>query len=125
MQSISASWYKYNGYTGSLCNLQSQEMDHFAKLPGDCISEIISFTSPVDASVFSVISKRFKSESESDTVWNKFLPSDIQDVISRSSSPLEFPTKRDLYLSLSNSRILLDGGKLVIKHLFNFLCCLS
>ncbi|XP_019180198.1 PREDICTED: F-box protein At2g02240-like [Ipomoea nil] len=84
------------------------------KLADNCISDIISFTSPVDASVFSVISKRFKTTSESDTVWNKFLPSDIQQILSRSSSsiPLVFPTKKDLYLSLSDSPILLDGGKL-------------
>nr|GMD74467.1 F-box protein PP2-B10-like [Ipomoea batatas] len=44
------------------------------QLPEDCISEIVSFTSPVDAAVFSVISKRFKASSESDVVWIKFLP---------------------------------------------------
>ncbi|XP_019180197.1 PREDICTED: F-box protein At2g02240-like [Ipomoea nil] len=83
------------------------------KLADNCISDIISFTSPVDASVFSVISKRFKTTSESDTVWNKLLPSDIQQILSRSSSSIPvFPTKKDLYLSLSDSPILLDGGKL-------------
>nr|GMD74468.1 F-box protein PP2-B10-like [Ipomoea batatas]GMD74469.1 F-box protein PP2-B10-like [Ipomoea batatas] len=56
------------------------------QLPEDCISEIVSFTSPVDAAVFSVISKRFKASSESDVVWIKFLPYDIEDYISRSSS---------------------------------------
>lgn len=88
-------------------------MEQFSKLPEDSISQIISFTSPVDASVFCVISKRFKKASESDAVWNKFLPSDIEDIVSRSSTPLVFRTKRDLYLTLSNSPILIDGGKLV------------
>nr|GMD75935.1 F-box protein At2g02240-like [Ipomoea batatas] len=37
------------------------------QLPDDCISEIVSFTSPVDAAVFSAISKRFKASSESDS----------------------------------------------------------
>ncbi|CAH9085082.1 unnamed protein product [Cuscuta epithymum] len=88
-------------------------MDHFAKLPEGCISEIVSFTSPADASALSVISKRFKSATESDTVWGKFLPSDIDEIISKSSTPFDFPhTKKELYMFLSHSHILLDGGKL-------------
>nr|GLL44205.1 F-box protein At2g02240-like [Ipomoea trifida] len=83
------------------------------QLPEDCISEIVSFTSPVDAAVFSVISKRFKASSESDVVWIKFLPYDIEDYISRSSSYIPvFPTKKDLFLFLSNSPILLDGRRM-------------
>nr|GMD74201.1 F-box protein PP2-B10-like [Ipomoea batatas] len=38
------------------------------QLLDDCISEIVSFTFPVDAAVFSAISKRFKASSESDVV---------------------------------------------------------
>ncbi|CAH9080225.1 unnamed protein product [Cuscuta europaea] len=87
-------------------------MDHFAKLPEGRISEIVSFTSPADASALFVISKRFKSATESDTVWKKFLPSDIDDIISKSSTPPVLPTtKKELYMFLSHSHILLDGGK--------------
>ncbi|CAH9129754.1 unnamed protein product [Cuscuta epithymum] len=88
-------------------------MDLFAKLPEGCIAEIVSFTSPADASALSVISKRFKSATESDTVWKKFLPPDIDEIVSKSSIPYYLaPTKKDLYAFLSHSHILLDGGKL-------------
>ncbi|CAH9085078.1 unnamed protein product [Cuscuta epithymum] len=88
-------------------------MDLFAKLPEGCIAEIVSFTSPADASALSVISKCFKSATESDTVWKKFLPPDIDEIVSKSSIPYYLaPTKKDLYAFLSHSHILLDGGKL-------------
>ncbi|CAH9080223.1 unnamed protein product [Cuscuta europaea] len=88
-------------------------MDDFTMLPEGCISEIVSFTSPADASALSVISKRFKSATESDTVWKKFLPSDIDEIVSKSSAPFDLPpTKKELYMFLSHSHIFLDGGKL-------------
>ncbi|RAL38727.1 hypothetical protein DM860_002705 [Cuscuta australis] len=84
-------------------------MDHFSKLPLDCISEIISLTSPPDAAAFCLISKRFKSASESNALWKKFLPPDIDDLISKSpSTTIPWKKKKDLYLSLSHSPILLD-----------------
>ncbi|RAL38728.1 hypothetical protein DM860_002706 [Cuscuta australis] len=77
-------------------------MDHFYKLPLDCISGIISLTSPPDAAAFCVISRHFKSASDSDAVWKKFLPPDIDDLISESSStpPSVLPTKKKDLLSL-------------------------
>ncbi|CAH9080217.1 unnamed protein product [Cuscuta europaea] len=89
-------------------------MDNFAKLPEECISEILSFTSPADVSTFSIITKRFKSASDSDIAWSKFVPSDIDDIISKSSIPLQFelpPTKKLLFLSLCDNPIVLDAGK--------------
>ncbi|CAH9129759.1 unnamed protein product [Cuscuta epithymum] len=90
-------------------------MDNFAKLPVDCISEILSLTSPAEVTTFSTISKRFKSASDSDTAWNKFVPSDIDDIISKSSTPPPFqlppPSKKHLFLSLSDNPIVLDAGK--------------
>ncbi|CAH9129756.1 unnamed protein product [Cuscuta epithymum] len=90
-------------------------MDNFSKLPEECISEILSLTSPADVSASSTISKRFKSASDSDIAWNKFVPSDIDDIISKSSTPLPFelppPSKKHLFLSLSDNPIALDAGK--------------
>ncbi|CAH9129761.1 unnamed protein product [Cuscuta epithymum] len=93
-------------------------MDNFAKLPEDCISEILSLTSPVDVSTCSIISKRFKSASDSDIAWNKFVPSDIDDIISKSSTPLPFelpPTKKHQFLSLSGFCFILDEGKKILR----------
>ncbi|XP_055811989.1 F-box protein PP2-B10-like isoform X2 [Solanum dulcamara] len=87
-------------------------MNPFTILPEGCISEIISFTTPADALRSSVISRGFKCAAESDVVWDKFLPSDHQHIVSRSVSPVVFDTKKDLYFRLSESPILLDEGKL-------------
>ncbi|KAF7133384.1 hypothetical protein RHSIM_Rhsim09G0053400 [Rhododendron simsii] len=45
-------------------------------------------------------------------IEEKFLPSDYRQIISRSASPVVFPIKKQLYLSLCDSPLLLDGGKL-------------
>lgn len=87
-------------------------MNPFTILAEGSISEIISFTTPTDAIRSSVISRGFKSAAESDVVWDKFLPSDHQHILSRSVSPLVFHNKKDLYFKLSHSTILLDEGKL-------------
>ncbi|CAN7124808.1 unnamed protein product [Brassica rapa subsp. narinosa] len=46
----------------------------FDDLPVECISNIISFTSPRDACVVASVSKTFGSAVQSDSVWEKFLP---------------------------------------------------
>ncbi|XP_077229232.1 putative F-box protein PP2-B12 [Tasmannia lanceolata] len=80
-------------------------------LPEGCISQIISLTSPKDASRSSVISSIFRSASDSDVVWDKFLPSDYSEILSRSVSPVEFSSKKDLYFRLCHP-ILIDEGKI-------------
>ncbi|PIN21762.1 hypothetical protein CDL12_05532 [Handroanthus impetiginosus] len=87
-------------------------MDSFTKLPEESVSEILSRTSPIDASRFAVISKGFNSAANSDTVWGRFLPSDYSQIISRSVYPVLYAAKKELYLSLCHSPILVDGGKL-------------
>ncbi|CAN4120761.1 unnamed protein product [Withania somnifera] len=87
-------------------------MNPFTDLPEGCISEIISFTTPKDAIRSSVISRGFKSAAEFDIVWDKFLPSDHQNTISRSVSPIVFDSKKDLFFRLCESPILLDEGKM-------------
>ncbi|XP_073048819.1 F-box protein At2g02240-like [Primulina eburnea] len=87
-------------------------MDPFARLPEGCISEILSFTSPLDASRSSIVSKEFGSAVESDAVWERFLPSEYQEIVSESISPLRYATKKELYFHLCHSPILVDGGKM-------------
>lgn len=77
------------------------------------MSEILSLTSPMEASRFAVISKGFKSAAYSDIVWDKFLLSDWPEILSRAVSPVTYATKKELYLSLCLSPILLDDGTLV------------
>ncbi|KAJ8547113.1 hypothetical protein K7X08_010699 [Anisodus acutangulus] len=87
-------------------------MNPFTILSEGCISDIVSFTTPADAVRSSVISKGFKSAAESDIVWDKFLPSDHQDIVSRSVYPVIFYSKKDLYFRLCESPILLDEDRL-------------
>ncbi|KAK8627944.1 hypothetical protein V6N13_063659 [Hibiscus sabdariffa] len=78
-------------------------------LPQDCIAVIISFTSPRDACRLSLVSTTFKSAADSDAVWETFLPSQHQSLI---PSSLSFPSKKQLYLSLCQNPVLIDGGRL-------------
>ncbi|KAH0681273.1 hypothetical protein KY284_022358 [Solanum tuberosum] len=87
-------------------------MDHF---PEGCISKILSLTSPKDAARSSAVSHIFMSAAESDNVWETFVPSDYQQAISGSRSLMVFPSKKQLYFSLCDSPILLDGGKLSLS----------
>ncbi|XP_077228890.1 putative F-box protein PP2-B12 [Tasmannia lanceolata] len=80
-------------------------------LPEGCISQIISLTSPKDASRSSAASSIFRWASDSDVVWDKFLPSDYSEILSRSVSPVEFSSKKELYFRLCHP-ILIDEGKI-------------
>ncbi|CAI9780490.1 unnamed protein product [Fraxinus pennsylvanica] len=58
----------------------------------------------------------FKSAAESDLLWKQFLPSDYQDIIARSVSPVVYSSERELYFHLCDSPLLLDGGKLTLTE---------
>ncbi|WJX12805.1 hypothetical protein P8452_03260 [Trifolium repens] len=82
-------------------------------LPEGCIADILSRTTPVDACRLSLVSKTFRSAADSDAVWNQFLPSDpnfIEFIISHSPSLANIPTKKALYLALSDRPIIIDHG---------------
>ncbi|KAF8369753.1 hypothetical protein HHK36_032223 [Tetracentron sinense] len=85
----------------------------FQVLPDECISNIISrtLTSPGDACRSSLVSSIFKSIADSDLVWEKFLPSDLKEIISRSVSTVVSSSKKELFLRLCNHPILIDDGK--------------
>ncbi|KAH1083698.1 hypothetical protein J1N35_023459 [Gossypium stocksii] len=85
-------------------------------LPEDCLSIILSFTSPEDALRASLVSSCFRSASNSDLVWERFLPSDYAEIVSNSVTPLMFCSKKELFQCLSDS-VLIDGGNKVIKLL--------
>ena len=81
-------------------------------LPGDCVSKILSFTSPADAFRSSMVSSKFHSAAKSDVVWEMFLPTDYKDGVSRLITPLTFTTKKELFVCLCNP-VLIDGGRKV------------
>ena len=86
-------------------------------LPEGCISDIVSLTTPKDACTACAVSPIFRAAAESNAVWERFLPSDYQAIIARSSSSLDslnFSSKKHLYLSLSDNPILIDDSKKVL-----------
>nr|XP_009763471.1 PREDICTED: F-box protein PP2-B3-like [Nicotiana sylvestris]XP_016495932.1 PREDICTED: F-box protein PP2-B3-like [Nicotiana tabacum] len=87
-------------------------MNYFQRLPEGCILEILSRTTPVDAVRSCILSRGFKTALESEIIWERFLPSDYQEIIERSEFPSVCTTKKELYFSLCEYPILLDGGKL-------------
>ncbi|KAL7219928.1 hypothetical protein ACSBR2_012898 [Camellia fascicularis] len=95
------------------CN-SSREMDYMSSLPEGLVSDILVYLkSPRDVCRSSAISWGFKSAADSDAVWDRYLPSDYREIISRSVSLLDISSKKHLYFLLADSSLLLDGGKLV------------
>lgn len=95
-------------------------MDFITKvLPVECISHIISFTSPTEACSSSLVSHDFKSAADSDPVWEKFLPSDYHQIISNADSStqllLSSLSKKKLYFHLCDNPILINNGFMVTK----------
>ncbi|KAL2490447.1 F-box protein PP2-B15 [Abeliophyllum distichum] len=78
-------------------------------LPEDCLAQVIAFTTPRKACETSIVSTMFRNSTESDLVWDKFLPYDYRDIISKLISPIEFSSKKDLFFKLSTP-LLIDGG---------------
>ncbi|XP_058744420.1 putative F-box protein PP2-B12 [Vicia villosa] len=88
-------------------------MTQFEELPEECLSTILSRTTPVDVGRLSLVSNTFRSAADSDAVWNQFLPSDSQfmdSIISNSPSLANFHSKKALYLALSDHPIIIDNG---------------
>ncbi|KAH9680975.1 F-box protein [Citrus sinensis] len=88
-------------------------MDITNALPVECISHIISLTTPRDACRLAVVSPIFKSAADSDLVWEKFLPTAYKLVISNSvssSSLITSLSKKDLYFHLCRQPILINNG---------------
>ncbi|XP_057778771.1 F-box protein PP2-B15-like [Salvia miltiorrhiza] len=84
-------------------------------LPEDCLSLVISLTSPCDACSSAAVSAAFRGAADSDVVWESFLPPDYRDIISRSVSPVELSSKKDAFRRLSSTPLLIDGGKKIFS----------
>ncbi|XP_022159650.1 putative F-box protein PP2-B12 isoform X2 [Momordica charantia] len=85
---------------------------NFDLLPQDCLAHILSLASTREACRLSIVSETMHSMANSDVVWEKFLPFDCEEVLSRLDSPLVCSTKKELYLKLCCPH-LIDGGKKV------------
>ncbi|KAJ0240453.1 putative F-box protein PP2-B6 [Hirschfeldia incana] len=79
----------------------------FDSFPEDCISKIVSFTSPRDACVAATVSKAFEYAAKSDVVWEKFLPLEYASLV---PSSRHFSSKKELYFALCDEPVLIDDG---------------
>ncbi|KAH9685468.1 F-box protein [Citrus sinensis] len=93
------------GKSGSILTYQKKKLED---LPAKCISRIISLTTPRDASRLALVCPAFRSAADSDSVWEKFLPSDYEGFISNSS--LIDKKKKDLYFHLCRNPILFNNN---------------
>ncbi|PPE01944.1 hypothetical protein GOBAR_DD01020 [Gossypium barbadense] len=66
-------------------------------LPDDCFAHILSLTSPIDACRISLVSSSIRISANSDNVWEKFLPPDYQQILTRLRHPLIFSSKKHLF----------------------------
>ena len=89
-------------------------MDFTKYLPEDCVFKIISFTTPKDASRTSLVCSALRVAGDSDVVWGNFLPSDLEDIISQSSSPtLNSLPEKQLYFHLCDHPLLVANNTMV------------
>ncbi|CAN1144549.1 Putative F-box protein PP2-B12 [Linum perenne] len=87
-----------------------EETDIANYLPGECLAQVISFTSPADASRCSSVSRSFQSVADSDQVWNRFLPSDYEDTLASWAEELSLVSNKELYLHICDNPILINNG---------------
>lgn len=91
-------------------------------LPEDCFAQIMSLTSPQDACRSVVfVSSLARFMVDSDAVWQKFLPSDCEEILSRLVSPFDYSSQKELFARLSKPQ-LIDGGRKVNCFRFFFFC---
>ncbi|XP_041017185.1 F-box protein PP2-B15-like [Juglans microcarpa x Juglans regia] len=84
------------------------------QLPEDCFAQIMSLTSPQDVCRSVLVSSPIRFVADSDTVWEKFLPPNYEEILSRLVSPFVYSSKKELFARLSNPQ-LIDGGRKIFS----------
>ncbi|KAJ3678530.1 hypothetical protein LUZ60_002333 [Juncus effusus] len=93
--------------------MKSYDRCEISQLSNDILSHVISLTSAKDACRFQVVSPAFRTASNSDVVWERFIPSDI---ISRVADPLPvFASKKELYFHLCDHDTLIDNETMTFR----------
>ncbi|EOA22023.1 hypothetical protein CARUB_v10002546mg [Capsella rubella] len=81
---------------------------NFLDLPEECIAVMISFTSPYDACRISTVSRLLRTAADSNTAWERFLPSDSRMYMDHSLSTF---SNKQLFFRLCESPLLIDDGR--------------
>jgi hypothetical protein len=94
----------------------SEEMS-LNELPEGCIATALSFTTPQDVGRLSVVSPMFMLAAVSDVVWERFLPRDLESILSTSPDGSRLmasaASKKELYFSLCENPVLVGNGRKV------------
>jgi hypothetical protein len=81
-------------------------------LPQDCFVHIMSLTSsPQDVCRAALVSSQVRSMADSDAVWEKLLPSNYEEILSRLVSPLLNSSKKELFSRLCKPQLIDEGRK--------------
>lgn len=95
-----------------------EEIGDLSSLPEGVIAHILSLTSPSDACRSSAVSRIFNAAAQSDIVWDRFLPSDWDILISQRNfddlnvRPIS-SSKKEIFFSLCDIPVLIDDSKKV------------
>ncbi|XP_021742608.1 F-box protein PP2-B15-like isoform X2 [Chenopodium quinoa] len=85
------------------------------ELPEDCVSTILSLSSPWDVCRSTAVCSELRSVAQLDCVWESFLPSDYHEIVSRAGPELlKWDSKKELFFLLCNS-LLIDGGNKIFN----------
>ncbi|KAF3338400.1 putative F-box protein PP2-B12 [Carex littledalei] len=95
--------------------MEANNSCEISRLPEDCLSHIISLTSLRDTCCCSAVSTSFLSAAIADVVWGNFLPTDIDNILSKIPNRPVFASKKDLYYHLSNRGVIVDDGKMSFR----------
>ncbi|KAM0925507.1 hypothetical protein ACQ4PT_004157 [Festuca glaucescens] len=79
----------------------------FERLPEDLLVHVISLTSPGDAFRATAVSRAFHAAADSDSVWSRFLPSDLPRFAKKELPRTPPSTKKGLFRRLSDEPVLL------------------
>ncbi|XP_078155391.1 putative F-box protein PP2-B12 isoform X1 [Carex rostrata] len=85
---------------------------NYNQLLQDCISHLLSLTTPRGACVLSSVSPTFRSMVDSDATWQRFLPSDYASFLSHAIVPIEHASKKELFFRLCDHPVPIYGGKM-------------
>ncbi|XP_015887457.3 putative F-box protein PP2-B12 isoform X1 [Ziziphus jujuba] len=97
---------------------ENQRKMEITKLPEECISRIISFTSPRDACRSALVCALSRSAMDSDLVWRKFLPHDYHQILSNSLQPslMDSLSMKQLFVQLSHHPVLVNDELAIDKN---------
>lgn len=97
------------------------KIDYFDMLPEGCLADTLAHTTPTDACRLALVAPAFRSIADSNGVWERFLPCDYSQLISRAVPAhrhvldhLALSPKKKLYLFLCDNPLVIDNGTLVI-----------